>query len=201
MPGVNRPSWFALDPVMRPCRLILVVLASAVLAACAHAPPPTFALPFNADEPYRLDTGDRLRIVVFGQEGLTSTYAVDTAGKITMTLIGAVTARGLTTAGLQQAITARLREGYIREPKVAVEIDQYRPFFVLGEVTIPGQYPYVPDMGVEKAVAIAGGYTPRAYRYQVEIHRQVDGVIVHSAVPPNCPVRPGDVVVVAERWF
>jgi len=185
---------------MRLCRLVLVVLAAATLLGCAHAPP-LEALPFNAEEPYRLDTGDRLRIVVFGQDGLTSTYAVDTAGKINMSLIGAVSARGLTTAQLQQAISARLRQGYIRDPKVAVEVDVYRPFFVLGEVTAPGQFAYVPDMTVENAVAIAGGYGPRAYRYQVEIHRQVDGVLTHAAVPPDCPVRPGDIVVVAERWF
>jgi polysaccharide export outer membrane protein len=185
---------------MRLSRLILVVLVSLALLGCAHTPSP-IALPFNAEEPYRLDAGDRLRIVVFGQDGLTSTYAVDPGGKINMSLIGAVSARGLTTAQLQQAITTRLRQGYIRDPKVAVEIDLYRPFFVLGEVTTPGQFPYVPDMTVENAVAIAGGYTPRAYRYQVEIHRQVDGVLTHASVPPNCAVRPGDVVVIAERWF
>jgi polysaccharide export outer membrane protein len=112
-----------------------------------------------------------------------------------------VAARGLTTSQLRQAITTRLRQGYIRDPKVAVEVDLYRPFFVLGEVTLPGQFPYVPDMTVENAVAIAGGFTPRAYRYQVEINRQVDGVLTHAAVPPTCPVRPGDVVIVTERWF
>ena len=185
---------------MRLCRLVLVVAAAATLLGCAHAPP-LGALPFNAEEPYRLDTGDRLRIVVFGQDGLTSTYAVDTSGKINMSLIGAVAARGLTTAQLQQAIAARLRQGYIRDPKVAVEVDLYRPFFVLGEVTTPGQFAFVPDITVEKAVAIAGGYGPRAYRYQVEIHRQIDGVLTHAAVWPDYPVRPGDIVVVAERWF
>src|ERR1700674_1806074 len=185
---------------MRPSRLILVVLTAAALVGCAHNPPPR-ALAFNEEEPYRLDAGDRLRIVGFGQDGLSSTYSVDAAGRINLSLIGAVTARGLTTAALQQALTTRLRQGYIRDPKVAVEIDLYRPFFVLGEVTTPGQFPYVPDMTVEKAVAIAGGFSPRAYRYQIEIHRQIDGVITHVAVPPNCPVRPGDTVMVAERWF
>ncbi len=185
---------------MRLCRLILVVLAAATLAGCAHSPAP-IAIAFNAEEPYRLDSGDRLRVVVFGQDGLTSTYAVDAGGKINMSLIGAVAARGLTTSQLRQAITTRLRQGYIRDPKVAVEVDLYRPFFVLGEVTLPGQFPYVPDMTVENAVAIAGGFTPRAYRYQVEINRQVDGVLTHAAVPPTCPVRPGDVVIVTERWF
>jgi polysaccharide export outer membrane protein len=186
---------------MRLCRLVVVVLTAAIsLAGCISNAPVT-ALPFNPEEPYRLDSGDRMRIAVFGQDGLTGTYAVDAAGHINMSLIGTVTARGLTPAALQQTIAARLRQGYIRDPKVAVEVDLYRPFFVLGEVTTPGQFPYVPDMTVEKAVAIAGGFSPRAYRYQVEIHRPVDGVLTQASVPLDCPVRPGDTVVVSERWF
>ena len=99
---------------------------------------------------------------MFGQDGLSASYSVDTGGSITMPLIGAVSARGRTPAQLQQAIAAKLRQGYVREPHVAVEVEAYRPFFILGEVTLPGQYPYVANMTVETAVAIAGGYTPRA---------------------------------------
>ena len=101
------------------------------------------------DAAYHLDAGDRLRVVVYGQEGLTNTYAIDAGGAITMPLIGAVPARGRTTAGLAADIPARLRRGFIREPSVAVEVESYRPFFILGEVAAPGQYPYVPNMTVE----------------------------------------------------
>ena len=93
------------------------------------------------DTAYRLDAGDRLRVVVYGQEGLTNTYAIDAGGSITMPLIGSLPARGRTPAGLAADITARLRNGFIREPSVAVEIEAYRPFFILGEVAAPGQYP------------------------------------------------------------
>ena len=116
------------------------------------------------DASYHLDAGDKLRVVVYGQEGLTNSYAIDAGGSITMPLIGAVPARGRTPAGLAGEIAARLRNGYIREPSVAVEIEAYRPFFILGEVAAPGQYPYVPNMTVESAVAIAGGFSPRAKR-------------------------------------
>jgi len=185
---------------MRPSRLALLAILALVLAACApQAPGPAVAVDFEA--PYTLDSGDKLRVVVFGQDGLSNSYAVDTGGKITMPLIGAVRARGMTIPQLSDSIAARLRQGYIREPHVAVEIETYRPFFILGEVTAPGQFPYVPDMTVETAVAVAGGFTPRAHRSLVELHRQVDGQAVQGVVPVGYPLRPGDTIVVAERWF
>jgi polysaccharide export outer membrane protein len=154
------------------------------------------------EEPgYTLDSGDRLRVVVFGQEGLTASYSVDTGGSITMPLIGAVPARGHTPAQLQQAIAAKLRQGFVREPHVAVEVEAYRPFFILGEVTLPGQYPYVANMTVETAVAIAGGYTPRAHKDRIKISRQVSGLTENRVVSPNYPVRPGDTIKISERWF
>ena len=151
--------------------------------------------------PYTLDTGDKLRIVVFGQDTLSNTYMVDAAGMVTMPLIGAVQARDTTTAALASSIKARLSGGYIREPSVAVEVEIYRPFFVLGEVTYPGQYPYVPHMTVENAVAIAGGFTPRATKSSVTVTRKVQGVPQRFPLPLRYKMRPGDVVTVGERWF
>jgi len=98
-------------------------------APAAYAAAPT---PVVHDAAYRLDAGDKLRVVVYGQEGLTNTYAIDAGGSITMPLIGAVPARGRTPAGLASQISAKLRNGYIREPSVAVEVEAYRPFFILG---------------------------------------------------------------------
>jgi len=153
------------------------------------------------DGPYTLDSGDKLRIVVFGQDALSNNYTVDAAGQVTLPLAGAIEARGLTTAQLGNAIAGRLKSGYVRDPSVAVEIETYRPFFVLGEVTYPGQYPYVPNMTVEKAIAIAGGFTPRATRDKVTITRKVQGVPARYALPLRYPLRPGDTVEVSERWF
>jgi polysaccharide export outer membrane protein len=153
------------------------------------------------DSAYHLDAGDRLRVVVYGQEGLTNTYAIDAAGSITMPLIGQVPARGRTTSGLAGEIAAKLRSGYIREPSVAVEIEAYRPFFILGEVAAPGQYPYVPNMTVESAVAIAGGFSPRAKRDMVTLtHTGANGSARYT-VPLGTPMSPGDTVFVGERWF
>jgi polysaccharide biosynthesis/export protein len=153
------------------------------------------------DGPYTLDSGDKLRIVVFGQDTLSNNYTVDAQGAVTMPLVGAVAARGLTTAQLGNAIAARLRSGYVRDPSVAVEIETYRPFFVLGEVTFPGQYPYVPNMTVENAIAIAGGFTPRASKDKVTITRKVNGVPTRTTLPLRYPLRPGDTIQVSERWF
>ena len=185
---------------MRLGRLLLVAIAALALAGCMR-PSPRLALSADFDAPYTLDSGDKLRVMVYGQEGLSNSYSVDTSGRITMPLIGAVGARGLTPAELSQAVKARLRQGYVREPHVAVEVETYRPFFILGEVTAPGQYPYVANMTAETAVAIAGGFTPRAERYRIQISRPVDGQIARASVPPSFQVRPGDTVVVAERWF
>ena len=158
-------------------------------------------MPAVHDTSYRLDAGDKLRVVVYGQEGLTNTYAIDAGGSITMPLIGAVPARGRTPAGLASEITAKLRNGYIRDPSVAVEIESYRPFFILGEVAAPGQYPYVPNMSVESAVAIAGGFSPRARRDTVTLtHTDASGPM-RMVVPLGTPVSPGDTVLVGERWF
>ncbi|WGD52374.1 polysaccharide export protein [Bradyrhizobium sp. CB1650] len=157
--------------------------------------------PARHDASYHLDAGDKLRVVVYGQEGLTNSYAIDAGGAITMPLIGAVPARGRTTAGLAGEIAARLRNGYIREPSVAVEIEAYRPFFILGEVAAPGQYPYVPNMTVESAVAIAGGFSPRAKRDAVTVTHTEAGGGMRAVVPLGTPLSPGDTVFVGERWF
>jgi polysaccharide export outer membrane protein len=157
--------------------------------------------PVAYDTAYRLDAGDKLRIVVYGQEGLTNSYAIDAGGSITMPLIGSVPARGRTPAGLASEITGKLRNGYIRDPSVAVEIESYRPFFILGEVAAPGQYPYVPNMSVESAVAIAGGFSPRARRDRVTLtHTDASGSSRY-VVPLGTPLSPGDTVFVGERWF
>jgi polysaccharide export outer membrane protein len=153
------------------------------------------------EAPYLLDAGDRLRITVFGQDGLTNSYAVDAAGNITMPLVGTVPARGLTTAQLSFTLSERLKQGYIREPKVAIEVEAYRPFFIHGEVTTPGQYAYVANMTVENAIAIAGGFAPRADRGKVTLSRTVGGVTTRASVGLNYPLRPGDTLRIGERWF
>jgi len=154
-----------------------------------------------AQQPYTLDSGDRLRIVVFGQEGISNSYIVDAGGNVTLPLIGSVPARGATTQQLAQVITDKLKQGYVREPHVSVEVETYRPFFILGEVTNPGQYPYVANMTAETAIAIAGGFAPRAYKKSVKLTRNTPGQQFSADVPVSTALQPGDTLVIKERWF
>jgi polysaccharide export outer membrane protein len=151
--------------------------------------------------PYSLDSGDRLRVVVFGQENLTNSYTVDAAGRIAVPLIGSVEARGRTTAELGRAIATKLRAGYIREPHVAVEVETYRPFFILGEVNSAGQFAYVNGLTVQSAIAVAGGYSPRANKRGALVARTVQGKVVTARVPLWYPIRPGDTITIEERWL
>ena len=153
------------------------------------------------ESPYLLDAGDRLRVTVFGQEGLTNSYVVDAAGNVTLPLIGSMPARGVTTGQLSYSIAERLKQGYIREPKVAIEVEAYRPFFIHGEVTNPGQYAYVANMTVENAIAIAGGFAPRADRGKVTVSRTIGGQTNRATVGISYPLRPGDTLRIGERWF
>jgi polysaccharide export outer membrane protein len=155
----------------------------------------------SAEPAYTLDSGDKLRVVVFGQDGITNSYLVGADGSVNLPLVGNVPARGFTTAQLAQMISERLKQGYVREPHVSVEVEAYRPFFILGEVTTPGQYPYVANMTAETAVAIAGGFSPRADKRKVQLSRNMPGQQIKGDVPLSYPLRPGDTLVVKERWF
>ncbi|MEC9470929.1 MAG: polysaccharide biosynthesis/export family protein, partial [Pseudomonadota bacterium] len=150
---------------------------------------------------YRLDSTDKLRINVFGQYDLSNTKVVDQAGYISFPLVGSVAARGKTQQGLASEISAKLRQGYIRDPDVSVEVDTYRPIFVMGEVQNAGQYNYVAGMTVQNAIATAGGFSSRALQSDVDITRQLNGEILNGRVPISDPVRPGDTIYVRERYF
>jgi polysaccharide export outer membrane protein len=187
-------------PAFGIARLATTLLMVVSVGGCVQSrPSPAFATALN--EPYALNAGDKMRVLVFGQDNLSNIYIVDGAGKISMPLIGAFRVAGLSTTQLEREIAGRLRNGFIREPHVSVEVEQYRPFFVLGEVNQSGQFPFVSGMTAQTAVAIAGGFSPRAERDQVEITRQIDGKLVTGTVPVTYPLRPGDTVMIKERWF
>ena len=150
---------------------------------------------------YPLASGDRLRVIVFGQDQLSNSYAVDGSGRISMPLIGSVPVAGRDPAAVEREIALRLRKGYLRDPRVSVEVEAFRPFFVLGEVQSAGQFPYVEGMTARTAVAIAGGFSARGYQDAADLTRVIDGEPVTGRVPLDTPLRPGDTVTVRERIF
>ncbi|MCB1382799.1 MAG: polysaccharide export protein [Notoacmeibacter sp.] len=181
--------------------LALVAAAAMSASGCASYRPTPPAFHQALQQAYRLDAGDRVRVTVFDQEGLTNTYAVDQSGYIAFPLVGQVPARGRTVQEMESAIAAQLRSGYIRDPDVSVEVDRYRPVFVMGEVGSAGQYSYVPGLTVQKAIALAGGFSARGNQASADVTRTVNGKVLTGRVLLSDPLLPGDTVYVRERFF
>jgi polysaccharide export outer membrane protein len=171
------------------------------MSSCTSYRPPPKAFQEATIQPYRVDSGDRLRITVFDQKDLSTTYSVDQAGYISFPLIGAVPARGRTLQELEGQIATKLKQGYLRDPDVSIEVDRYRSIFVMGEVGQPGQYSYVPGMTIQNAIAVAGGFTARANQANADVTRKINGNIMTGRVNISNPVLAGDTIYVRERLF
>lgn len=149
---------------------------------------------------YRLGSGDKIRVQVFGHEDLGGEFSVDGTGNISLPMIRSVRAEGLTVSELEDEIENKLKPEYLLNPRVSVEVLNYRPFYIHGEVNQPGEYPYADGMTVIKAVALAGGYTYRARQSKVRI-TSVGSKGGPRDADPTSPVLPGDVIEVPERYF
>ncbi len=197
LPNPGRPTTRA--SLIRRAALLACVLAP--LAACAPGSDLP-VMPPTQNASYLLGSGDQIRIITFGEDQLTGQFRVDDAGNIAVPLIGEVHAAGLTPAGLQSRIAGELTSRkLLQNPSVSVEVLAYRPIFVLGEVARPGSYPYQPGMTMLTAVAVAGGFTYRAFEDYAEDVRTVGGKATTGKIMPDSFVAPGDVVNVYERHF
>jgi polysaccharide export outer membrane protein len=150
---------------------------------------------------YRLGTGDKLRVTVFNEKDLSGDFDVNDQGLVALPLIGQVKVGGLTISEAQDLITQKYGKDYLVNPRVNVEVLNYRPFFILGEVKNPGSYPYVSGMTVLNAVALAGGYTPRANRNNITAKRASNPQGSEVEVQEDTVVLPGDVIRIHERFF
>lgn len=183
-------------------RFLLALAALVTLSAA-----PAFAqnaIPASeqaVDQAYRLGPGDKVRIIVFGETELTGDYDVAADGSLMFPLVGAVRAAELTPPQLSEAIAAQLRAGYLRDPQVSSSVIGYRPFYILGEVTNPGTYPYAPNLDVLSAVAVAGGYSYRANRSRVFIRRAGEESERRYNLRERVSVQPGDTIRIGERFF
>jgi polysaccharide biosynthesis/export protein len=153
-------------------------------------------------QPYRLGSGDQIRIITFGEDQLTGEFRVDDQGQLALPLLGVVKAAGLTTQELDQSIADKLRsQNLLRDASVSAEILTYRPIYVLGEVSNPGEYPYRPGMTMLTCVAIAGGFTYRAVQDYAGVVRTTDNKAVEGRIRPNSLIAPNDVIQVFQRRF
>ena len=180
--------------------LSLVAMTVAVSGCTTYQPAPR-AFNQATIQPYALDSGDRLRITVFDQPSMTNTYMVDQAGYIAFPLIGQVPARGRTLQQLSGQIAQKLKQGYLRDPDVTIDVDRYRSIFIMGEVGQPGQYSYVPGMTIQNAIAVAGGFTARANQRMVDVTRKINGQVLTGRVNISSSIVAGDTIYVRERLF
>lgn len=185
----------------RPLPIAIALLASLATAGCSGYRPAPDAFHKAINQPYRLGAGDRIRVTVYEQDDLTNTYGVDQSGYFAFPLVGNVPARGQTVQQVEAAIAGRLRDGYLKNPDVSVEVDRYRPIFVMGEVGAAGQYSYVPGLTVQRAIAIAGGFSARAQQANVDVTRDINGQVMTGRVLTSDPLLPGDTIYVRERLF
>ena len=184
---------------MRWLRLFLIVLLIPLAGCALNARPATYLV--ETKGPYALDTGDMVRVTVYGEAELTKSYKVDDGGAISLPLVGPVPVRGLTTQQAAANVTAALADGYIREPSVAMEIEQYRPFFIQGAIKTAGQFAYVYGMTVRAAISTAGGFSDTADRSRAIVYRRQGKEMVKGSVGLDFPIYPGDTVVISERWL
>ena len=177
---------------------LLLMLAVPVFAA--ETPAPISAVTTESGD-YVLDAGDRIRLSLYGDDSFKGEFAVSDNGTISLPLIGMQPARGMTVNAFRAAVEAKLADGYYRDPRLSAEVVNYRPFYILGEVNKPGQYPYVTGMTLGQAVAIANGYTLAARKGTVAIRRAKSQEEVKISANPALPIGPGDTVRVLERLF
>jgi polysaccharide export outer membrane protein len=188
-----------------PGRWILFLLVLA-LAGCATAKTgggsssadPAAALSIGD---YRIGPADKIRVIVFGEPELSGEFAVNSGGEISLPLLGEIAVDGKTIEEVRRMVTQGLSSGYINDARVAAEITEYRPFYILGEIADPGEYAYSAGMTVFKAVAAAGGFTYRAKKSTVHIKRAIGGDEVELKLSQELAVFPGDVIRVGERFF
>ncbi len=155
----------------------------------------------SAQESGTLDSGDRVKVTVFGEEDLSGEFEIDSTGEIAMPLIGKVAAAGGSVGDLEDAVETALLEGYLRNPRVSVEVLSFRSIFVLGEVNRPGSYPYSVGLTALKAVALAGGFTYRAKKNGLLIQRAIEPEKGEQKASGDIAILPGDIIRVRERFF
>lgn len=155
----------------------------------------------NLGVDYRLGPGDKIRVIVFGEESLSGEFVVSGNGNVSFPLVGDIPARGKSVTEFQEGVQQALSQGYLKEPRVSTEVLTYRPYYILGEVNRPGEYPYSSGLTVLNAIATAGGFTYRAQTRKVYIRRANEADEESYPLGSETAVAPGDTIRIVERFF
>ena len=184
---------------------LLLFAASAAIAGgvAAQSSPSQASAVASADtsQDYQLGVSDKIRVTVYNEPNLTGEYPISPSGNVSLPLIGEVAANGRTVAAVRQEVQDRFADGYLRDPKVTIDIVTFRPFYILGEITHPGELPYSDGMTVLNAVATAQGFTYRANKKYVFIKHKGEATEKRVLLTPDLRVLPGDTVRIGERYF
>ncbi|MFT6510730.1 MAG: polysaccharide export outer membrane protein [Parvibaculaceae bacterium] len=182
---------------------VVALVGLLVLTACTGNAIPSLKGPTAGTTEvleYRLGSGDKLRVIVFGEEALSGEFDVDGTGTVSLPLIGLIQAKDLTLREFEAEVSDKLRDGYLKDPRVSAEVLNYRPFYIFGEVEEPGEYPYTNGMTALNAVAVGGGYTFRADKLRIYISRDQENEVEYL-LNTSVRIQPGDIVRIAERFF
>ena len=201
MKTVRVPKFWKVLAAAGAIALVCVAATAAARAQDATATPASAFAPASADDNYKIGTGDKLHIIVYGEDDLSGTFDVDGDGFVSAPLIGQVKVAGLSPHDAEQMLMAKYADGYLKEPRINVAVAQYRPFYVLGEVNRPGQYPYENGMTVSNAVADAGGYTQKAVESGFYVRRNGETKEVYVEDGGNTKIYPGDIVRIDSSTF
>ena len=201
-----KPAGDALPARASAVRRFSIAAAACIVVACLFESAAADETPNDTPSQapasdYVLGHGDRIRVTVFGHDDLSGEFLVSENQTIAMPLVGVLDFSGATVSEAQQMVVDALKPDYLLNPRVSIEVLEYRPFYIIGEVNNPGPYPYVNGMTVMEAVALGGGFTYRARTNRVMIIRATDDTREERSIPVTGEVLPGDVVRVTERFL
>lgn len=180
---------------------LLLIAACQTPAVQATTASPDVVPAASVSQPYTLGPADKVKVTVFGEPDLSGEYVVDGSGNISLPLIDALQVEGLTVPQFQSLVEQTYSQGYLREPRISAEVLNFRPFYILGEVAKPGEYPYSNGLTVMNAVATAEGFTYRANKKYVMIKKANANQEIRVELTPALTIQPGDTIRVVERFF
>jgi polysaccharide export outer membrane protein len=192
-------TWSTCPALLAACLMLAGCGAGADLGPVTEAEQKAIIAAASASP--KLQSGEKIRITVYGEPSLSGDYQIDPSGFVSLPLAGPLKAEGLTQGELEQALAKKFRSEYLKNPKVTVTITEFRPFYIIGEIEKPGAYPYTSGLNVLSAIAIAGGTTYRASKSSILIQHPGESGLREYPLTAAVPILPGDIIKIPQRYF